>query len=76
MDIDLTEEEKKAIRALKRLEKIWPDTLWLFSASASLWVMRKGENGEHVILDGRYEGGVDSNYVIDTIDIDNDGGDW
>ncbi len=76
MDFDLTEEEKKAIRALKRVAKIWPDSLWLFSGAGTLCVMRKGENNDRVILSGTFQGGFDSDYVIATIDIDNDGGDW
>ena len=28
--IDLNDEEKKAIRALKRVAKKWPKSLWLF----------------------------------------------
>jgi len=71
--IDLTKEEKKAIAAIKRVAKIWPDSLWLFSASGNLTVMRKGENGEKVHLDNC---GFDQKHIVDYIDIDNDGGDW
>ena len=76
MNIELTEKEKKAIRALKRAAKIWPDSLWLFSANGTLCVMKCDENGQHVLLEGSFHGGIDQDYVIDTIDIDNDGGDW
>jgi len=65
--------EAKAIAALKRLAKRWPKTLWLFSASGTLCVMRCGEYGEHVHTNG---GGIDQNYIVDDIDIPNDGGDW
>lgn len=68
-----TPEEQKAIAALKRLAKKWPSTLWLFSANGTLNVMRKGDDGEHVILDN---GGVDPDYSLDTVRIENDGGDW
>jgi len=65
VDFELTPEEVKAIRALRRVEKIWPDTLWLFSASGVLHVMRKGEDGEHV-----HKGeGIDPDYIIDSISI-------
>ena len=74
MEIELTDEEKKAIRALKRVAKIWPDSLWLFSASGSLCVMRNDENGDRVV-DPIY-GGVEQEYIVDNIDIENDGGDW
>lgn len=70
---DLTQEEKAAISALKRLAKRWPESLWLFSASGTLTVMRCGEGGEHVKNE---LGGMDQDYCLDTIDIPNDGGDW
>ena len=72
-DLDATPEERKAINALKRLAKKWPKSLWLFSASGSLCVMRTDENGEHAHIAG---GGADAHYVLETIDIPNDGGDW
>lgn len=66
--------EEQAIRALERLAKRWPDTLWLFSASGTLCVMRKGKDGEHV---SKSNDGVDDAYQVTTIlGIDNDGGDW
>jgi len=65
--------EQKASDSLNRIAKKWPETLWLFSASGTLCVMRKGENGEQVETVG---GGIDQDYVLSTIDIMNDGGDW
>lgn len=73
MEFTLTPEEKKAIAALKRLEKTWPSSLWLFSASGTLCVMRKGEDGEHVTTSTN---SVDAEYHLASIDIENDGGDW
>ena len=70
--MNLSEQEKKVIKRLKNLAKIWPKSLWLFSASATLCVMRK-KNGKHVM---RGFGGVDYDYIVDRIDIENDGGDW
>lgn len=69
---DLTPEEKRAIRALQRLAKTWPKSLWLFSGSGTLWVMKYDEHGSRV-LDGT---GADSKYIVDKVNIDNDGGDW
>jgi hypothetical protein len=71
--IDLTPEEEFAITALRGLSKIWPKSLWLFSASGSLNVMKTNENGLRAI---NPKGCVDQNYSIETIDIPNDGGDW
>lgn len=69
-----TPEEAKAIASLKRIAKKWPKTLWLFSASGSLNVMRCGPDGEHVM--NKSNGGVDQDYSLDTINIPNSGGDW
>jgi hypothetical protein len=74
-----TSEEDLAIQLLKKAARHWPDSLWLFTASGMLCVMRKGPDGERVMLHDRRihdEGGVDPDYVLDTIDIESDGGDW
>ena len=76
MDFELTEKEEKAIRALKRVAKIWPDTLWLFSASGSLCVMKKNKEGEQAVIRRGSADSVDDAYIITHIDIENDGGDW
>lgn len=69
----LTAEERRAIDSLKRLAKKWPKSLWLFSASGSLEVMRCDESGDHA-MDGE---GVDPRYIVASIQgIPNDGGDW
>ncbi len=73
MNLDVTPEERRAINALKRLAKTWPKSLWLFSASGSLHAMRADRDGNHVHTRG---GGIDPDYLLDTIDIPNDGGDW
>lgn len=71
--IDLTKEEAKAINGLKRLAKKWPESLWLYSASGTLHVMKKGEDGHAAILP---TGGVDPDYAVTSVRIENDGGDW
>jgi len=69
-----TVEEAQAIRALKRLAKRWPSSLWLFSASGSLQVMRADSDGGHVHT---ADGGIDPEYILESVDgISNDGGDW
>ena len=72
--IILNDEEKKAINALKRVAKIWPESLWLFSASGDLFVMKNGPDGDRFMTSR--EGGVDQDYIVDKINIENDGGDW
>ena len=77
--IELTDKEKRAIKALERAAKIWPKSLWLFSGNGSLYVMRKKKNGNRatVIDSGIHPSeGVDPDYIVDVIDIENDGGDW
>lgn len=73
IDLTPTPEERRAIASLKRLAKRWPKSLWLFSTSGSLHVMRRGPDGGHA---HKSHGGVDPDYVLATIDIPNDGGDW
>jgi len=73
MKIECSDEEQRAINSLKRVAKKWPKTLWLFSASGTLWVMKRGLEGERV---KNRDGGVDKDYIIESIDIPNDGGDW
>lgn len=73
MEFELTKEERNAISTLKRLEKRWPKTLWLFSNGMSISIMRCGENGEHVTED---HGGMSLDYIVDSVNIENDGGDW
>ena len=73
MEMDLAHEEKRAIAALKRVAKKWPGSLWLYSASGTLNVMKKKEDGERAITS---IGGVNSDYIVTSIDISNDGGDW
>lgn len=82
-DDDITPEERRAIRTLERLAKRWPKSLWLFSASGSLHVMKRGPDGERVMAKNNYMGRsigndelTDSRASIATIDIPNDGGDW
>lgn len=65
--------EKAALAALRRLAGSWPKTLWLWSASGTLCVMRTLPDGSRAMLDN---GGVDPAYTVETIDIPNDGGDW
>jgi hypothetical protein len=73
----LTDEERAAIRALKKLTRRWPKTLWLFSASGTLHVMRCDADGKRAVTDSTMgDGGVDPDYSVTTVKIPNDGGDW
>lgn len=71
-EIRPTVEEAQMIRALVRLSRRWPASLWLFSASGALHVMRAGPDGEHVKIGDRN----DPDFVLATVKIPNDGGDW
>lgn len=75
--LKLTKKERSAIEELRNLQTRWPDSLWLFSASGRLWVMKYGEDGKKVMLPSRLgDGGADPDYSVCQIDIPNDGGDW
>jgi len=70
---DLTPAETKAIAALQRLAKTWPKSLWLFAnGSIGLSVCKK-KNGQRATTP---TGGMDQEYVVATVKIENDGGDW
>ena len=71
--MDPTKKEKNAINTLKRLAKRWPESLWLFADGNGLHVMRSDIDGKHIICDN---GAMDPDCILDTIDIENDGGDW
>jgi hypothetical protein len=60
----LTEDEAKAISALKRLARRWPKTLTLFSWSGSLYVMKPSP-------ERTYEEAI----VVNINGIPNEGGD-
>jgi hypothetical protein len=67
-DLDsLTLEEHQAIRKLELLAKRWPKSLWLYSASGTLYVMRCGEDDPR---------STEQKYAVISINIPNDGGDW
>lgn len=65
--------ERVAIRKLRELATMWPESLWLFSASGGLCVMQTLPDGTKA-----YDGiSVDPEYIICGINgIMNDGGDW
>jgi hypothetical protein len=73
-DSELTPDERKAVAALRKLAESWPASLWLFSGSGTLHVMRFGPAGDRVYDD---RGFADQDYAIrKPINIPNDGGDW
>lgn len=80
--MDLTPEERAAVQALKRLAKKWPKSLWLFSASGTLHVMKRAPDGGQETrknMNDAYAYGkdvFDQKASVGTIDIPNDGGDW
>lgn len=69
---DLTADEESAIRALKRAEAKWPESLWIYAADGKLHVMLRGDDGGHAFIGS----GIDPNYVISSISIEASGGDW
>ena len=70
----LTEAEAEAVAALRRAEKIWPETLWIFANSGRLSVMLKNDREEHAIIPGG--DGMDPDYIFTDVNIEADGGDW
>ena len=73
MKIKLTSEEKKAIRELKNLSKIWPKSLWLFAGDGCfISILKYGKDGQMM----NEFGNIDQDYIVDNVKIPNDGGDW
>jgi len=74
--MELTKAEQLAIALLKKTARHWPESLWIFSASGTLCIVKKGKDGKRAMLIGNRLEGYDPDYLVDTIDIPNDGGDW
>jgi len=71
-ELKLTKQERAAIKLLRKLEAIWPETLWLF-VDGNIHVVRLVSR-ERVVTSS---GGYDPECVIETItDIPCDGGAW
>jgi len=64
--------ERAFIRDLEQVLNRMPSQLWLF-ATGNLHVMRKDEKGQRAITQ---EGGMDPEYIVDSLIADCDGGDW
>jgi hypothetical protein len=71
--MEITKEEMSAINTLKRLQKNWPKSLWLFANGQSLCVLKKTSDNKRAY--GEREA-VDQDYVVASISIENDGGDF
>ncbi len=74
-DPKLTKEEKAAIASLERVAAKWPQSLWLYSASGTLNVMKKSQGIKRVMF-ALPHGGVAPGMSVAQIEIENDGGDW
>lgn len=71
MDFNLNDDEIRAIEALRKLEKIWPDSLWVFVGN-DISVMRYDSKGKRAVLENDC---MNMDYCVETIDgIDCDGG--
>lgn len=70
--VELSKEELKTLRRLRKLAKEWPDTLWLFN-NGNMYVMRKKpEDGSNMD-----KGGVDRAHLVEIISgMNSEGGDW
>jgi hypothetical protein len=70
----LTKEERSAINTLIRLERRWPETLWIYTTGNGMHILKCGLDGKHIMND---QGVPDLDYEVRYITgIDNDGGDF
>jgi hypothetical protein len=68
---------EQVIRALRRLEKGWPDDLWLFAANSTLCLMEKTEGKHGMTNDLDKSGSIDQEYILEIFEgVDVSGGDW
>lgn len=73
--MEITKEEQNAVNILKRLEKRWPETLWIYVTGNGIHILKCGKDGKHVYTER--EGTPDLDYEVEYITgIDNDGGDF
>ncbi len=72
--MELTKQEELAIELLKKAARHWPDSLWILAADSRLYVMRKDKNGKKAIV-GRGNG-FDPDFILESINVEADGGDW
>ena len=70
---ELTKAEELVIELLKKAARHWPASLWIFAAGNQLHIMRKNEFGKVAV---ESNGSVDQNFVLESINIEADGGDW
>lgn len=65
---------KNWIKRAKRCFTDCPIGVWFYVAYSRLYVMAHDKNGSHIMNE---DGSVDSDYIIDSISIDDiDGGGW
>lgn len=73
--VELSKEELKAVRRLKKLAKEWPKSLWLLS-NGFVHVMRANQDGTRKVVGGN-DGAFDQGCIVATIaDLPSDGGDF
>lgn len=76
-ELELTKEEKAAIKSLKRLAKRWPSSLWIFAGSSGgLTIIKKNQDGYQARISTPRGDAVDQRYQVDEIKIEADGGDY
>ena len=76
--IELTEKEVKLIKQLEAVARRWKKDggdLWLYSASGTLCVMLNGDTKRNPTPEFKGDS-PNSNNVVTSINIPNDGGDW
>ena len=72
-----TAEESRWIERLRKVCADMPQSCWLFAADSGICVMRRGQYGRHAIVgDAREGGGMDQKYILASVKVDADGGDW
>ena len=71
--LELDPKEERAIRAFRRLEKIWPESLWVFAGQGDLHVLKSKDDRQMPRTEAGY---VDYERIVAKIKIHADGGDY
>lgn len=65
--------KEQIIKTLRKLEKDWPNDLWIFVNGMNVYLMEKSPDGSKQMAPN---GSFDDKAIVEAFSIPNDGGDW
>ncbi len=73
--VKTTKKEAAAIERLRDALENLPASMWLYAAAGSVHVMKLDKTGQRAMADNRSVG-YSQDYIVASIDVASDGGDW